>query len=87
MTSRRDGMKSRRDGMPSRRDESFAGSRADVSRQPAMVRARGQTYSSAWARSSMRSSMCSVPMDRRTEAGVMCCWRSSSGVICEWVVV
>ena len=46
-----------------------------------------QILSKAWARSSMMSSMCSVPMLRRTVEGVMCCSASSSGESCEWVVV
>ena len=41
----------------------------------------------AWSRSAIKSSMCSIPMLRRTVEGVMCCAASSSGDIWEWVVV
>ena len=42
-----------------------------------------QIWSKAWLKSSMMSSMCSVPMLKRTVEGVMCCSANSSGLICE----
>ena len=43
--------------------------------------------SNACCKSSIMSSICSTPTLRRTVDGVMCCCLSSSGDICEWVVV
>ena len=40
-----------------------------------------QTFARAWSRSSMISSIYSVPILRRTMEGVICCPASSSGVI------
>lgn len=41
---------------------------------------------SAWSMSAIRSSICSIPTDRRIMSGVTPTTRKSSGVSCLWVV-